>query len=61
MDKRTIRTIRGPEVTKGEVELWEGDVLKIPPVPPTRLCGCRIIDVQYVIKVSIQLNKIGSY
>lgn len=52
-DKRTIRKVEGPEIGKGDTELWDNDFLQIPPLPPTRLANCRIIDLQYFLTVRL--------
>jgi len=35
----------------GESEQWVDVPLQIPPLPPSRLVGCNIISIAYVIKV----------
>jgi hypothetical protein len=50
-DIRVVRKVRGPTVSPGESEMWEGDIFQVPPIPPTRLGNCAIIDVQYLLKV----------
>ena len=41
-----------PEVP-GANQTWRlvSQLMRIPPIPPSRLGGCRIIDAQYSIKV----------
>ena len=62
-----IHSIEGPGVQAGCEEVWMSSdrpsirtavdetasvVMRIPPIPPTRLgSGCSIIDVQYMLKV----------
>ncbi|ODM93086.1 Arrestin domain-containing protein 3 [Orchesella cincta] len=56
---RPIRQLQGPEVEPGESEIWVEKMLKIPPIPPTRLATCRIIDVQYNLKLELALPNIS--
>lgn len=30
---------------------WNGEKLVIPPLPPSYLAGCRIIDIRYILQV----------
>lgn len=30
---------------------WSGEKLVIPPLPPSYLAGCRIIDIRYILQV----------
>lgn len=39
------------DVQPGETETWTGDRLMIPPLPPSFLVGCRIIDINYYLEV----------
>lgn len=45
---------RGEPVDAGDSDIWRIE-MQIPSVPPTKLGGCRIIDVQYVLKVCFTL------
>lgn len=54
---RPIRQVQGPQVGPGESEIWIEKMLRIPPVPPSRLATCRLIDVQYFLKVRYQMLK----
>ncbi|CAL8118052.1 unnamed protein product [Orchesella dallaii] len=56
---RPIRQLQGPEVEPGESEVWVEKMLKIPPIPPTRLATCRVIDVQYHLKLELALPNIS--
>jgi hypothetical protein len=43
-----VSVVAGPEVASGSAESWMGQgTWRIPSIPPTRLPGCHIIDVQY--------------
>lgn len=39
------------DVQPGETETWTGDRLMIPPLPPSFLVGCKIIDINYYLEV----------
>jgi hypothetical protein len=42
--------ISGGKVKAGDSAYYH-DIIHIPPLPPSRLDGCNIIDVEYIIKV----------
>lgn len=57
-----ILTLEGPKLKPNETKEWKSDdamletagyssLLRIPAVPPSRLEGCRIIEVTYYLKV----------
>ena len=43
----------------GETDRWENVPLQIPSLPPSRLVGCNIIDVSYVIKVHTHVRNVA--
>ena len=43
------------ELAAGETLTLNQDALKVPPVPPSFLNGCGVIDIQYFLKVPINL------
>lgn len=56
-----ILSMEGPKLKPNETKEWKSDdlpligfenALRIPSVPPSRLEGCRIIEVAYFLKVS---------
>lgn len=51
--------VEGPKLSSGDSTDWivtsDVSMLKVPSVPPSRLDGCKIIDIGYHIKVSGQL------
>ena len=47
-----VATMKQPKIEPGKTFLWENLKLRIPPLPPSRLAGCSIIDIRYYIKVS---------
>lgn len=56
---RPIRSVQGPEVDPGDTEVWAEKMLRIPPIPPTRLATCKIIDVQYVLHLELNLPSLS--
>ena len=50
--------ISGGKVKAGDNAFYH-DIIHIPPLPPSRLDGCNIIDVHYAIKVQVQVRPRG--
>ena len=40
-------------INEGESFSWEGQQFVIPPLPPSYLAGCNIIDIRYILQVRI--------
>jgi len=55
-----IFCISGGKVKAGDNAFYH-DIIHIPPLPPSRLDGCNIIDVHYAIKVIPRLAQIGFF
>ena len=53
LTQQVTKVKRGP-IPAGGSDLWEEEKLVIPPVPPSFLNGCSIIDIKYTLEV-IQL------
>ncbi|CAH1798042.1 unnamed protein product [Owenia fusiformis] len=45
----TILTLQRGEIDAGGTECWENVQLVVPPLPPSYLVGCRIIDIRYAL------------
>ncbi|XP_046545836.1 arrestin domain-containing protein 3-like [Haliotis rubra] len=43
---------RGP-ISCGDTDIWDGEKLIIPPLPPSFLLGCSIIDIKYIIELRV--------
>jgi len=43
---------RGP-IAPGQTDQWQGETLEIPDIPPSYLTGCGLIDIQYVVQLSV--------
>ncbi|XP_046380703.2 arrestin domain-containing protein 3-like isoform X3 [Haliotis rufescens] len=48
-----IGEISHGEILPGDSDTWNGDLLPIPPVPPSKLHGCRIIVIEYYVKFCV--------
>ena len=49
---KVVQSVRGEGCGGHSIVHWNNVPLIVPPVPPSRLDGCNIIDVQYLIRVS---------
>ncbi|XP_046549331.1 arrestin domain-containing protein 3-like [Haliotis rubra] len=52
-DYRKIGEISHGEILPGDSDTWNGDLLPIPPLPPSKLHGCRIIVIDYYVKFCV--------
>ncbi|XP_069622380.1 arrestin domain-containing protein 4 [Ranitomeya imitator] len=52
--KQMLAGVRGNHIASGSTEIWNGKILKIPPVTPT-ITDCHIIRVQYTLAVYIHI------
>ena len=50
-----VSQIRKDEIPAGGSEVWSGVQFHIPPLPPSDLVYCRIIEIKYYIVVGIVL------
>ncbi|XP_046560887.1 LOW QUALITY PROTEIN: arrestin domain-containing protein 3-like [Haliotis rubra] len=41
------------EILPGDSDVWNGDLLRVPPVPPSELQGCRIIEINYFVQFCV--------
>ena len=49
-ERRLIGAVDKGETLPGDVTVWQ-ETLHIPPIPPTGLCRCRLIDINYELQV----------
>ncbi len=56
---RIVAEASRDQVQAGQNDKWENVALRIPPIPPSRLVGCNIINIAYVIKVMRHLVMIS--
>ncbi|XP_064616922.1 arrestin domain-containing protein 3-like [Liolophura sinensis] len=47
--KKIVNSIKHELTDIDETDTWGGDKLLIPPVPPSELLGCNIIDIKYYV------------
>ncbi|XP_076465647.1 arrestin domain-containing protein 3-like [Babylonia areolata] len=52
MTQQVIKVKRGP-IPAGVTDHWEEEKMVIPPLPPSRLNGCSIIDVKYTLELRV--------
>ncbi|CAG7827919.1 unnamed protein product [Allacma fusca] len=59
---RTVCSAQGPRVEPGGTEVWSGNVLRIPPLPPSHLATffLRVIDIQYSLRMEMVLPGIAN-
>jgi len=50
-----IFRISGGKIKPGDNALFH-DIIHIPPLPPSRLDGCHLIDIEYVVTVGVMLS-----
>ncbi|XP_013417446.1 arrestin domain-containing protein 3 [Lingula anatina] len=50
--KNVLNIVKG-EVAPGDSEAWRNETIIIPPIPPSELVGCRIIDIQYYMCIVV--------
>ncbi|XP_064609279.1 arrestin domain-containing protein 3-like [Liolophura sinensis] len=46
---RELQRLRKGEIPPGGTETWSGETIRLPSIPPSRLQGCNIIDIEYYI------------
>ncbi|XP_044135370.1 arrestin domain-containing protein 4 isoform X1 [Bufo gargarizans] len=52
--RQMLARVRGNHIASGSTEIWNGKMLKIPPITPT-ITDCPIIRVEYVLAVYIHI------
>ncbi|KAL4219676.1 hypothetical protein ACF0H5_022248 [Mactra antiquata] len=62
-DLTPVARLRHSRVAAGGSDLWNGEKLRIPPLAPSYLPGCNIMDLNYYLKITVQLPglKVGSH
>ena len=56
---RILQEVRRGPIEEGSSDTWNGQPLSIPPVPPSGLGGCRIIDVSYRLEFRVDPSGLG--
>ncbi|ELU03994.1 hypothetical protein CAPTEDRAFT_159204 [Capitella teleta] len=49
-------TLQRPAIPAGQTDTWGNVALRIPAIPPSRLVGCNIINIAYVVKFYVSVN-----
>lgn len=56
VEKRELAVIARGKIRAGSADKWQNESIYVPPLPPTNLEGCHLIDIRYDVFVSsIQL------
>ena len=46
-----VTSLERGQIAAGDTEIWDDVCLEVPAIPPSRLVGCDIINISYVVKV----------
>ncbi|KAK6176677.1 hypothetical protein SNE40_014930 [Patella caerulea] len=52
---KSLARVQHGFIDGGDSDIWNGDLLHIPPLPPSDLRGCRIIDINYTLSLTVEL------
>ncbi|XP_059165745.1 arrestin domain-containing protein 17-like [Physella acuta] len=52
-DVREVARVTRPPIEKHREDSWSGEELVVPPLPPSFLPGCNIIDIRYVLQLNV--------
>ncbi|KAK6180275.1 hypothetical protein SNE40_012462 [Patella caerulea] len=58
-EHKTVSKIYHGPIIPGDGDTWDGDLLPIPPLPPSGLRGCRIIDITYRLAINVDPSGIA--
>ncbi|KAK6180269.1 hypothetical protein SNE40_012456 [Patella caerulea] len=58
-EHKTVSKIYHGPIIPGDGDTWDGDLLPIPPLPPSGLRGCRIIDIAYRLAINVDPSGIA--
>ena len=50
-----MKQINHGPVKAGQTDYWNNEALTIPPLPPSKLVHCKIINITYAVRVCIGL------
>ncbi|XP_050412489.1 arrestin domain-containing protein 3 isoform X2 [Patella vulgata] len=51
--KNSVSKICKGPIQAGGDDIWNGDALGVPPLPPSNLRGCKIIDIKYTVTLNV--------
>ncbi|GFN74123.1 hypothetical protein PoB_000062900 [Plakobranchus ocellatus] len=50
---RSVAVLTRPGIPGNSEDVWSGEELVIPPLPPSFLVGCSIIDIHYIVQLNV--------
>ncbi|KAH9523032.1 Arrestin domain-containing protein 3 [Bulinus truncatus] len=53
VEAQEVAKVTRPSIPPHSEDIWSGEALIIPPLPPSYLNGCKIIDIKYVLKLNV--------
>lgn len=53
VERRELAVVARGKIRAGGIDKWHNESLYVPPLPPTNLVGCHLINIQYDVFVSI--------
>ncbi|KAK3698149.1 hypothetical protein RRG08_021660 [Elysia crispata] len=51
--KNRVAMLTRPAIPAHSEDVWSGEELVIPPLPPSYLVGCGIIDIKYIVQLNV--------
>lgn len=57
VEKRELAVIARGKIRAGSADKWQNESIYVPPLPPTNLEGCHLIDIKYDVFVSVRISK----
>lgn len=58
-EKKEIAEIKHGSVPAGQSDAWSGELMPIPPLPPSFLGGCQIIEIEYYVEFCVEPSGLG--
>ncbi|XP_059165747.1 arrestin domain-containing protein 3-like [Physella acuta] len=56
---RDVARVTRPSIEKYSKDTWSGEELVIPPLPPSFLTGCKIINIIYMLQLTVDPSGLG--
>ncbi|BFZ02492.1 hypothetical protein BsWGS_05531 [Bradybaena similaris] len=53
MEFKEVARVTRPPIEAYDMDQWNGEQLVIPPLPPSYLFGCGIIDLRYILQLNV--------
>ena len=50
---RIVKCVMKGEIPPGQTENWDNELLQVPSLPPSRLDGCKLIEIFYTVTVRL--------